>query len=83
MVLPSILKSHKHSKLKHILSFVFHNDLFQNHCWLSLKCMAPNCLVVVSVLLPIFCHNGSGMAYLCIFVVDVVQLVGAMTNKWV
>ena len=33
---------------------------------------------VVSVLLPICCHIGSGMPYMCIFVEDAVALLGAM-----
>ena len=36
------------------LSFVFHNDWLQNHCWLSVRSMTPNFVVVVSVLLPIW-----------------------------
>ena len=45
--------------------------------------MAPNCVVFVSVLLPICCHIGWGMPYLCIFVEEVVTLLGAITDKWV
>ena len=45
--------------------------------------MAPNFVVVVSVLLSICCHIGSGMLYLCIFVEEVVPLLQAMTDKWV
>ena len=45
--------------------------------------MAPNFVVVVSVLLPICCHIDSGMPYMCIFVEEVVPLLGAMTDKWV
>ena len=56
------------------LSFVFHNDWLQNHCWLSLKSIAPNFVVGVSVLQPIYCHIVSGMPYLCIFVEEVVPL---------
>ena len=65
------------------LSFVFHNDWLQNHCWLLVKCITPNFVVVVSVLLPICCHIGSGVPYLCIYVENVVVLLGAMTDKWV
>ena len=36
--------------------------------WLSRKSMTPNFVVVVSVLLQICCHIGSGMPYVCIFV---------------
>ena len=66
-----------------LLSFVFHNNWFQNHCWLSLKSIATNFVVVVSVLQPICCHIGSRMPYLCIFVEEVVPLSGAITDKWV
>ena len=45
--------------------------------------MTPNFVVVVSVLLPICCHIGWGMPYLCIFVEEVVTLLGAITDKWV
>ena len=69
--------------LKRILSFVFHNGWLQNHCWLSAKGMTPNFVVFVSVLLPICCHIGWGMPYLCISVEEVVTLLGAITDKWV
>ena len=45
--------------------------------------MTPNFVVFVSVLLPICCHIGWGMPYLCIFVEEVVTLLGATTDKWV
>ena len=44
--------------------------------------MTSNVLVGVSVLLPICCHIGWGMQYLCIFVEEVVTLLGAITDKW-
>ena len=44
--------------------------------------MTPNAVVVVNVLLRIFCHIGSGMPYLRIFVEDIVASLGAMTDKW-
>ena len=53
--------------LKPIIIVLFHNDLLQKHCWLSRKSMTPNFIVVVSVLLQICCHIGSGMPYLWIF----------------
>ena len=34
--------------------------------------MTPNFVVVIIVLLPICCHIGLGMPYLCIFVEEVV-----------
>ena len=45
--------------------------------------MTQNIVVVVNVLLPIFCHTGSGMPNLRIFVDDIVALLGATTDKWV
>ena len=45
--------------------------------------MTPNFVVFACVLFPIFCHIGLGMSYLCIFVVEVVTLLGAITDKWV
>ena len=68
--------------LKPILSFVFHNELLQNHCWLSVNWMTPIFAVVVSVLHPICCRIGWGMPYLCIFVEEVVAFLGAITDKW-
>ena len=44
--------------------------------------MTPTFVVAVSVLLPICCHIGSGMPYLCIFVEEVATLLGAITDKW-
>ena len=40
--------------------------------------MTSNFVVVVNVLLPICCHIGSGMPYLCIFVEEIVLLLGQM-----
>ena len=45
------------------------------------KGMPPNFVVFVSVLLPICCHIGWGIPYLCIFVEEVVTLLGAITDK--
>ena len=39
--------------------------------------MTPNFVIVVSVLLHVCCHIGWGVPYLCIFVEDVVTLLGA------
>ena len=44
--------------------------------------MAPNFAAVVSVLLPICCHIGSGMPYLTIFVEESVPLLGPMADQW-
>ena len=68
---------------KPILSLAFHNDWLQNHRWLSVKSMTSNFVVVSSVLLPICCHIGWSMPYLCIFVEECFTLFGASTDKWV
>ena len=44
--------------------------------------MTPNFVVVVRVLLPISGHISWGMPYQCIFVEEVVTLLGAITDKW-
>ena len=43
--------------------------------------MTPNFVAVVSVLLPICCHIGLVMPYLCIFVAEVVTLLGAILTN--
>ena len=63
------------------LSFVSHNDYLQNHRRFSLRKMAPNFEAVVSVLLQICGQLCRGMPYPCIFVEEVVPLLGAMTDK--
>ena len=45
--------------------------------------MTSNFVVVVSVLLPIRCHIGWGMPYLCIFVEEVVTFLCVFTDKCV
>ena len=45
--------------------------------------MTPNFVAVVSVLLPICGLICQGMLFLCIFVEEVVQFLGQMTEKWV
>ena len=45
--------------------------------------MTPNFEIFVSVLLPISCHIGWGMPFLCIFVEEVAMLLGVITDKWV
>ena len=52
----------------------------KNHCWLSDKSMTSNFVADVSVYLPICCHIGLGMPYPCIFVEEVVTLLGAITD---
>ena len=56
------------------LSFVFHNDWLQNHCWRLVRSMTPTFVVVVSVLLPSCYHIGWDMPYLYIFVEEVTLL---------
>ena len=78
MVQPSILKSHKHSKL------------IETHFYRLYSIMAgskiiagSNFVFFVSVLLLTCCHVGWGMPYLYIFVEETVTLLGAITDKWV
>ena len=76
MMQPSIVKSHKRSKMieNPFLSFVFQNDCLQNHCWLSLNCTEPNFVAVVGVLLPICGQICQGMPYMCIFVEELIYM---------
>ena len=64
------------------LWFVFHNEWLQNYWRPLITSMTPNFVFVVSNLLPICCHFGWGMPYLCTFVEKVVTLLGAITDKW-
>ena len=63
-------KGHTHSKNDRnpFLSFIIHNDWLQNYYWFAVKSVTPHFVVVVSNLLPIYFHIGSGMPYMCIFV---------------
>ena len=45
--------------------------------------MTPYYVVVVGVVLPMYCHIGSSMPYLYIFVEEVVAFLGTMTDKWI
>ena len=65
------------------LKFVFHNDWLQNHRWFSLQKKTPNFEADSSVLLQICSQIYRGMPYSCIFVEEVVPLLGAMTDKFV
>ena len=56
------------------------NDWLQNHRWFSLQKVAPNFEAVVSALLPICGQICRGMPYPCIFVEEVVPLLGAKTD---
>ena len=84
MMQPSILKSHKYSKMIETHFYRLYSIMTGSKIIAgSVKSMTPNFVVVVSVLLPICCHIGWGMPYLCIFVEEVVTLLGAITDKWV
>ena len=61
----------------------YHSFWLYNHCWLSVKSMTPYFVALVNVLLPMFCHIGWGMPYLHIFVYEIVELLGAMADKWI
>ena len=75
------LKTYTCVRITSWITLVFHiTHRLQNHCWLSVKSMTPN-FVAVSVLLPICCHIGSGMPYLCIFIGDIFTLLGTKTDK--
>ena len=52
--------------------FVFHNDWLKNHCWLSVKIMMLNFVVVVNVLMPMCRNIGVGMPNMHIFVEEIV-----------
>ena len=69
MAQPSILKSHKRSKMIETHFYRLYSIMTgsKNHCWLSLKSMAPNFVAVVSVLLPFCGQICQGMPYVCIF----------------
>ena len=66
----------------HFLSCVFHNNWLQIFAGSPSK-MAPYFEAVVSVLLLICGQICRGMPYQCIFVKEVVPLLGAMTDKLV
>ena len=67
--------------LNPFLSFLFHNDWLQSHCWLSFKTMVPNFVVVVSVLIPIYCHISWGMPKLANLVENIVTLQGSRGRR--
>ena len=67
----------------HFFSFVFHNDWLQNHRWFSIQKVAPNFENGVSVLLQICGRICRGMPNPCIFVEEVVPILGTMTDKFV
>ena len=84
MVQPSILTSHKHSKMIETHFYRLYSIMNGSKSLLALRQSNARYFVdVTSVLLPMCCHIGSGIPYLCIFVEEVVALLGSMTDKWV
>ena len=85
MVQPSILKSHITSKMIETHFYRLYSILTGSKIIASSPSekMAPNFEAVVSVLLQICGHLCRGMPYLCIFVEEVVPLLGVMTDKLV
>ena len=85
MVHPSIMKSHKHSKMieTDFYKFIFHSDRSKNIASSPQRVRHPFFLIAVSVWSPNFGQIGLGMAYLCIFVEEVVALLGAIADNWV
>ena len=85
MVQPSILKSHIGSKMIEPHFYPLYTIMTGSKiiaCSRSEK-MAPNFEAVISVLLYICGQLCRGMPYPCIFVEEVVPLLGAMTDKLV
>ena len=85
MVLPSIQKSHKHSKMIETNFYRLYSIMAGSKIIAGSRPKVWHLIfaVIVSVLLPICCHIGWGMPYLCIFVEEVVTLLGAIIDKWV
>ena len=83
MVQPSVMKSHKRSKM-------IENHFYRLYSIMTgskiiagspSKVWHNNFVAVVSVLLPSCCYIGFGISYLCIFGEEVVSLLGPMANK--
>ena len=85
MVQPSILKSHIRSKMIETHFYRLYPIMTGSKIIadFSLRKMAPNFEAVVSVLLQICGQLCWGMPYPCIFVEEVVPLLGAITDKLV
>ena len=85
MVQPSILKSHKRSKMieTHFYRLYSIMTVSKIIAGSPSKKMIPNFEAVFSVLLQICSQIYRGMPYSCIFVEEVVPLLGAMTDKFV
>ena len=84
MVQPSILKNHERSKMiePHFYRLYSIMTGSKNIAGSPSK-MAPYFEAVVSVLLQICCPICRGMPYPCIFVEEVVPLLGELTDKLV
>ena len=84
MVQPSILKSHKCSKMIETLFYRLYSIMTGSKIIAgSPSKMAPYFEAVVSVLLQICRPICGGIPYPCIFVEEVVPLLGEMTDKLV
>ena len=85
MVQPSILKSHKRSKIIETHFYRLYSTMTGSQIIAGSpsKKMAPKFEAVFSVLLQICSPIYRGMPYSCIFVEESVPLLGAMSNKLV
>ena len=85
MVQPSILKSHIGSKMIEHYFYLLYSIMTGSKIIAGSRSeiMAPNFEAVVSVLLHICGRLCPGITYPCIFVEEVVPLLGAMTDKLV
>ena len=85
MVEPSILKSHKRSKMIEIHFYGLYSIMTGSKIMAGspFRKMAPNFEAVFSVLLQICSQIYRGMPYSCIFVEEVVPLLGPMTDELV
>ena len=83
MVQPCILKSHKHSKIFETHFYRLYSIMTGSKIIAGSQSNEKHLifLVFVSVVLPMCCHIGWGMPYVCIFVEEVVMLLGAITDK--
>ena len=85
MVQPSIMKSHKRSKMIETHFYRLYSIMTGSKIIAGTpsKKMAPNFEAVFSVFLQICSQIYRGMPYSCIFVQEFVPLLGAMTDKLV
>ena len=84
MIQPSILKSHKRSKMVETHLYRLFSIMTGSKSLMALPLkMTPNFEAVVSVLLQISGQICRGVPYTCIFVEEVFLLLGAMTDTLV